>query len=670
MERQLSAYPLFVKDTYFSIWADNEEINKHNPIYWVGNKKVMRAYIETDGKKLVFFGEGGNELVQTSIKTEGYSTVCLFESETLDLKVEFLSPLFIDDLEMLSRPVCYLRYEILPKKRIKQAKIVFELEERIAYDTTLDERRKERVHGAVLAFEKFETAYVGLERQMLLSACNDSVGADWGYWYVSGDNCYIKEENNRKFAVGENYFPSGFVTGEKTEGFFMLGFDDIIALNYFGRPLVGYYFRNGKTITDALEEAYLDAYQTFARAENYKSIYNQEWLSHGENYAKLCHASLIQTLGAHKLAYDYQTGKTLFISREHSSAGCAGTLDVSYPSAPLFLRYNPELLRGMLEPIFAFAKTKVWENKPFAPHDVGMYPLCYGEFYSLKNEGGKYVDGIACMPWDSDLRHVTLPKIYQVKKDMDYYAMHRAMPVEESSNILLLAYSAYLEDGKTELLQEYYQIMKGWADYLVENGKSPSSQLCTDDFCGRKDKNINLTIKAVLGLYAFAKICKTVGKDGSFYEKTAKELASFVEMFCKEKPYMPATFADEHDSYSLKYNLIFDIYFRSNLFSKETFAKEVECYRSRMQPYGVKLYSEMKVDSTKSDWMVWVACFSLDNSYREEIYTSIIRSMQDTKTRVPFSDWYGVTDAEPCECVFRARSVQGGLFMPLIIKDR
>ncbi|MBQ8885870.1 MAG: DUF4965 domain-containing protein [Clostridia bacterium] len=666
MERKLAAYPLFVKDPYFSIWADNEEINKTNPIFWVGNKKVMRAYVEADGEQLVFFGEGGDKLVQTEIKTEGYSTVCLFESEILDLKAEFLSPLFIDDLEALSRPVCYLKYEIEPKKRIKEAKIVFEVEERISYDTAIEPDRKEHVRAAVIAFDGFECAYLGLERQMHLSIVNDVSGADWGYWYVSGENCFVKEENGYKYIVGENTFADGLHAEERAQGFFMFAFDDIISLNYFGRPLVGYYFRDGKTITDALEEAYADAYETFARAENYKKAYHAEWKKLGKTYATLCHASLVQTIGAHKLAYDYKTGNTVFISRENGSAGCAATVDVTYPSAPLFLKYNPELLRGMLYPIFEFAKSKVWEDKNFAPHDAGMYPLCYGEFYSLRNKGGKYLDKIADIPWEPKVRSVTLPKIYNVKRDMDYYNPDRQMPVEESADVLIVAYAAYKEDGKTQMLKENFALMKRWADYLFENGKMPENQLSTDDFCGRKAKNINLTLKAIVGLYAFAGICEALKEDGSVYEDKAREIARFVEDFCSVNEYMPATFDDEEEGmYSLKYNLAFDLYFRANLFEYETFKKEAACYRENMFRYGVKLYSDIKDNSTKTDWLAFVSCFGGED-YREEIYEAIARSMRETKRRLPFCDWYSVDTAEPCGCVFRARSVQGGIFMPLL----
>lgn len=97
-------------------------------------------------------------------------------------------------------------------------------------------------------------------------------------------------------------------------------------------------------------------------------------------------------IAAHKLFKDAD-GNLLFFSKENNSNGCINTVDLTYPSAPLFLAYNPELQKGMMTSILNTVPADRW-NKPFPAHDIGTYPIANGQVYGGDmpiEEGGNMV---------------------------------------------------------------------------------------------------------------------------------------------------------------------------------------------------------------------------------------------------------------------------------------
>lgn len=109
-------------------------------------------------------------------------------------------------------------------------------------------------------------------------------------------------------------------------------------------------------------------------------------------YAEICSASYRQVISAHKLFTDKE-GNLLWFSKENNSNGCVNTVDLTYPSAPLFLVYNPELQKAMMTSIFEYSASGRW-NKPFPAHDLGTYPIANGQVYGGDmpiEEGGNMV---------------------------------------------------------------------------------------------------------------------------------------------------------------------------------------------------------------------------------------------------------------------------------------
>ena len=102
------------------------------------------------------------------------------------------------------------------------------------------------------------------------------------------------------------------------------------------------------------------------------------------------------------------------------------------------------------------------------------------------------------------------------------------MPLEESGNMLTLAAMISKIDGNTDWIDTYWNICTQWVRYLVRYGQDPAEQLCTDDFAGHWAHNANLSIKAIMGVAAYAEIAKMKGLDNIYeqYIETARTMAA------------------------------------------------------------------------------------------------------------------------------------------------
>lgn len=129
----------------------------------------------------------------------------------------------------------------------------------------------------------------------------------------------------------------------------------------------------------------------------------------------------------------------LAFQKEISSDGNVNTIDVVFPAMSFFLYANPELLRFNLEPLF--------QNQ-----EQGFYP----NGYSMHDLGSNFPNATG---------HV---------EGNDEY-----MPVEESGNMVIMAYSYYKFSGNAEWLDLHYQQLLKWTDYLVQFSLVPALQLST-----------------------------------------------------------------------------------------------------------------------------------------------------------------------------------------------
>ncbi len=665
MQRKLPAYPLWVIDPDFSVWSKNDTLNGGDAIFWQGTSRRTYGLVRFGGTTYCFLGRRDDAvpLMQKDVSVTAFETVYTFACADFTLKVSFLSPLLPNDLAVLSCPVCYTRYEVRAKKALPEDfSVALVLDEEYCYSM-----KRAPVIGGVLPCGKFEAAFMTRRRNLVASDTSDTYAPDHGYTYLAGEESFFATEAavNRYVAEGKaEYLRASneraciMSVNRASCGFFMTAHDDLVAVFYFGEWLKGYYFRGGKTVVDAMNDAYDGAEKVFRKCRSFDKKLKADCDAVGEGYYLLACAALRQTMGGHKLVENAK-GELLFLSKECDSNGCIGTADISYPSMPLFLLYAPELVNAMMRGIFAFARMPVW-TFGFAPHDLGTYPWCSGQVYGVREEDDKFNCGMLAFGWGEGPK--TQPMLYLRPAASNVYNENMQMPVEECGNMLIMTAAVIRAGGGTALAARNFDLLETWVGYLETYGLKPENQLCTDDFAGHLAGNVNLAIKALVGIESFSIICRALKKEAlaSAYAAKAETFAAALKKEVGDGV-MPLAYGKE-GTYSLKYNILFDKLFGFDLVGQDVCERETDFYLTKRNRYGVPL--DTRENYTKSDWILWCAALTDDKKKCEALYTPVVRYLTESPVRLPFGDWYRTEKGEIVH--FINRTVQGGIFAPLL----
>jgi hypothetical protein len=119
---------------------------------------------------------------------------------------------------------------------------------------------------------------------------------------------------------------------------------------------------------------------------------------------------------------------------------------------------------------------------------------------------------------------------------------------------------------------------------------------------------------------------------------------------------------DKPDTWSLKYNLVWDRVLGFGLFPKEVADREMAVYRKVVRPFGLPLDSRSEYG--KVDWSFWVATLRGERADLDFVTDAIYRYADETPDRHPFPDWHWTNNSRVRG--FLGRSVIGGLFMPML----
>ncbi len=645
------AVPLIAFDPYLSVWSDATHLANHRTRFWNSAVQNLVSLVRINGVPYRLMGGRPVDigaLRQRSVAVFPTRTIYRFAGHGVALTLTFTTPRLPSNLKIFSLPITYLTWTVRSTDgRLHRVEVYYSTSSQLAVNGPRVRVRWQRVsRGHLIAWR------LGAVHQDVLQS---AVGIHWGYLYLAaphGQICQAVIASNARCL--ESFVRTGHlpvkssgpmprrvadrqpvaamtlrldqVGAQPVSRWLMVGLDERWAINYYGQWLRPYWKRHGASALTML--AFAASQEPALRKQC--ATFDREVMADctrvgGRRYARIAALAYRQAFAADALAADPH-GEPYLCPFENTSGGDISTMDVIYPASPECLLFCPTLLKAMLVPVLNDSYPPHWPF-PFAPHDLGRFPVATGHPHS----GGE------------------------------------TMPVEESGNMLILADAVSRLDGNVRFASRYWGRFRQWAEYLKKNGFDPGRQLCTDDFAGPIAHDANLSVKAIIAIGAYGQMCRLKGqiRRGQRYLALARRWAEKWMVKDADRRHYDLAFG-ARGTWSQKYNLIWDRVLRLHLFPPSVAKREIAFYLRHLQLYGLPLDSRKLY--TKTDWTIWTAALARNPAHFRRLVGKVYEFLNRTPDRVPLADFYWTQNAH--QAGMFARPVMGAAFMPLLLHRR
>ncbi|EJF56480.1 hypothetical protein DICSQDRAFT_93645 [Dichomitus squalens LYAD-421 SS1] len=660
-----ASVPLAVRSPYLSVWLPQGAGNALNdvwPEFWTGQDvSGWSGFAKVDGTAYVWMGAPGvpnttfTKATQKSLQWTSTQSSFVMTAGPVDLNITFFSPVEPSDLVNQSLPLSYYSISAASNdQNSHKVQVYVDISGEWVTGTRLS---APTINWTTTAGDVI-THQVQLTNQVEYSELGDHIqqGAAYhstlsvpGTTYQTGQDIVVRAEfinngvlNNTQDtqfrAVNDNWpvfafaHDFGTVTAATTPVVYSVGHARDPAIQYVtvnnGRmALSSYFWTRYSTMADAIAAFLKDYNNAVARADAFDAQINNDARNISSDYASLVALSIRQTFGAieitvgKKMDGTLDTSNILTFTKQISSDNTVNTVDVIYPSWPLFLYTNPAIGRSLLLPSLQYQNSGQYPNR-WCAHDMGSsYPNATG-----------HNDGL-------DIQ----------------------MPVEESGNMLIMALSYTQWTNDMSLLSTYSGLLDQWTQFLVQDSLIPANQVSTDNFAGSLANQTNLAIKGIVGIQAMAEIARLTN-DMSKYTNYSTLAASYVQQWqnyaiSSSGSHLTLSYGDDA-SWGLTYNLYADKLLATNVFPSSVYDLQTSWYNGKANTYGVIL--DTRHTYTKSDWSMWTAATVTSNDVRDQIVSAVVKYASDGQNSNPLSDLYDTDSGKQAMGGNFARPVVGG----------
>ncbi|KAF2085215.1 DUF1793-domain-containing protein [Saccharata proteae CBS 121410] len=662
------SYPLAVKNPYLSAWLPGNQaadLPSAQPEFWYANSLTWSVIARVDGTVYNLFGvpsPADNTQSATVVSGNFSSThsIFLLTAGNAEVTLDFFSPVSVDDYQRQSLPFSYLTVTVSPLNDATPSVQI--------YSHIDDTWTGQSTSSTINITTTGETSVYQVTANDQATYSELEQMAAWGtavYAARGSDQHNLTYQSGPSATVTEQFINDGYLTDVAEDwaagnvaGFsqdlgtvsmpldfhFVVGYVRIETINYRGSARTHYYRADYPDTVDATSH-FFDIYDD---AKSESVTFDSQVISVGEaaggtNYSAILEISVRQIFGGIDITIPGDTLDTSEVwgfIKEISSNGNLNTVDIITPTFPFFYSWNADYIKILLEPMLTYLATDTKQKK-------GAYPNAY----TIHDMGSNYPNSTGHDDGNDE-----------------------AMPLEETGNLLILIAAYQAATGDTSLATTYASLLRGYADYLVDNGEYPVYQLSTNDGLGAFTNMTNLAVKAAVGLAAYGQFSSlanytAVGKDfaDAIYgtNNSGDGLGTDIDSSTNE-PYF--TLQYNSTTWFMTFNLYPDKLLNLSIFPDEAYTGMSSLYQSVHCVSGVPI--EGAVNWAKTDWQMWVASIA-DESTKELLIDDLWGFVSNGENTAPFGDryWACGDDAGQVAAGFRARPTLGGHFASVALEQ-
>ncbi|EMD37367.1 hypothetical protein CERSUDRAFT_114040 [Gelatoporia subvermispora B] len=383
---------------------------------------------------------------------------------------------------------------------------------------------------------------------------------------------------------------------------------------------------------DAVLDALVNFNETVQRAQSLDNKIIQDALKISPQYADLVSLAARQVFGATEITVSngsdrqWNISDTLMFMKDIGNTRRVNPVEVLYQAFPMFLYLNSSFGKLLLAPLLEYQSSPKFPL-PYAAADLGnAYPQALG------NNSG------------------------------------HSQGLEQTGNMLIMTYAHARMSGDGSLISKYYDMLRGWAEYLSNNTLHPTASQQSADQQSISNSS-NLSVKGIIAIQAMAEMSQAIGKDDDavLFGQRATQLMSEWDMlaYSSDQSHVLMDYGDE-SSWALMYNLYPDRLLGTNLINSTIYQKQTSFYGSLASGnFGLGINSAQNTTGN-SAWMLFYGAAATESDGLQSLISMAWNHASSNQSRGVFPTMYNLSGIGNLTGG-SASPAQGAMFAPLAL---